>query len=622
MVKKRWLFIIFAILSLLPFSSAVHNITGFVNDSFDEISADGRIITLWNFSGGVNNNLTDTIGVGGRSERANAYSIDCELLTGGCIVGDILTLKVFNLGDGYATEEKNITVTGAAFDSPTNMTLNTPPEAYPISPVDHGNVSTSTVLFNCSLVDPDDNLQNVTLYGNWSVGWQANETKTVTGDQDYVTFSKTIDQGIYEYGCFVFDNVSIGNYSSNNTFTVDLTQPSISSIMINESYTCGINSQVRVNCTTTDEILTIDQVILQKITPSAVVNYSGIFLGDDTWYADIFVDELGTWKFNCIVNDTSGNEQNLTSPNFQGASNLPDLYINYTSIYLNNTSPMENETILINATVENLGCGIATDTNISFFNGDPGLGGEHLGNHTLTIPGMVWNGSNITWITGMGFRNFFVYADYGNSIIEYNETNNQGNKSFSINSWQEIYGNVSIEKLIGVSGGNLERWQNISFFNGNIFLTDSESDIDWVSLQALGRTIGGGASTNDFSEIDSILNMQNFEDSISNEYTIGQTPKKTETFYIHDDNITDVPYANSTENNNFITGILWDYSDDIDSDGEYDSTDEEDIVFVGKISQQTQGAYGIYDYEVSIPAKLREYKTVESSQIYLYYDLN
>ena len=191
-MKKNFLFLTFFFLILLfPIVSAEHNITGFVKDALDSTSANGRIITLWNFSGGILNNLSDTIGVAGRSKLTNRYSIDCELLTGGCNVGDILTLQIIKIGDNYATEQKNITVTGAAFDSATNLTLNSPPSVTGFFPKNHENISNSLLEFNCSLDDLDNNLENVTLYGNWT-GWHLNETKSVTPAQDYVTFSKII----------------------------------------------------------------------------------------------------------------------------------------------------------------------------------------------------------------------------------------------------------------------------------------------------------------------------------------------------------------------------------------------------------------------------------------------
>jgi hypothetical protein len=81
--------------------------------------------------------------------------------------------------------------------------------------------------------------------------------------------------------------------------------------------------------------------------------------------------------------------------------------------------------------------------------------------------------------------------------------------------------------------------------------------------------------------------------------------------------LTNVSIVNSTNNSNFITGALWDTADD--SDGEFNGS--EDVVFITNISRSTQGAYGIYDYEIRIPALLRNYKTPETTTVVLYLEL-
>jgi hypothetical protein len=624
-LQRRFFFIILIFLSiiLIPIISAAHYITGVANDALNGYDANGRVITLWNYVNGLNNNLTDIIGVAGNSGVANIYLIDCELLENGCNIGDILTVKIFNDGSDYLSEERNVTVTGAGYDVVNNITINSPPEAIPLFPENFGNLSSGLINFNCSLIDLDNNLENVTFYGNWSPsGWGENETKNLSGDQDYVTFTKNLPQGVYEYGFRVFDNLSISNYSLNYSFTVDLTKPVISSILINETYTCGSSPSVRVNCTATDEILGVEKVIIQEISPSGTQNHSAIFLSGDTWYADITINETGTWKFNCIVNDSAGNEENLTSSEMYGYSSLPDLYINYTTIYLNNTSPIENETVLINATIKNLGCGDALNANIGFFDGNPDLGGLNLGNHTITIGNFNSNQANLTWKAQIGTHNLFVFADYWEEISEDNESNNEGNKTFSIGAWQEIFGNFSLNKTIGIQNLNLSKWFNESSFQGSIFIADSESNINWLSLQAIGKTISGTSSTDDFLEIDTLLDMQDFQDSVSIRFSNSQNPKQTDSFLIHQKNILGVPTINSSSDKTFVTGILWDYSDDIDSDEEYDAIDGEDIIFVTKLNASSFGDYGMYDYEIEIPVRLREYKTADSGQVYLYYDLN
>jgi len=602
--------------------SAAHYIVGIVQDSRDgQAFANNHEVILWNPLESINDNLTDIIGPFGNSGVDNFYMIDCELLNKGCNISSILSLSVLNNGDGYISYTKNITITGAGFDIVENLTLNSPPRAYLSYPLNNQNLSTSLINFNCSIEDLDSNLDNVTLYGNWSGTWSANETKFVSGDEKYVIFTKYLEQGFYEYGCIGVDNLSTSNLSDKNiTFSIDTTKPNINSIGINESYSCG-NNQIRVNCTATDQILGIDKVIIQAISPTLNINYTGIFLSENTYYSDVLINETGNWYFNCFVNDSAGNENNFTSDNFNTFSAGPDLRINYNSIYLNKEDPIENESVILNASVENYGCGDANNVIIGFFIENPILGGININNDSISLPGLSSIEANISWNVRIGKNNIFVLADFGNYIAENNESDNEANKTFSINSWQNIYGNATLNKLIGRGNFSLTSWINESNLTGNVFITDSECNVNWLTLKAIGKKIDGSSSSDDFLEIDNNLGMNNFDDSISNEFSNSQIPKKTENFLIHQNEIIGVPVINSSQNYNFITGILWDYSDDSE-DNEYDSSDGEDIVFIGKINKNSEGRYGFYDYEIKIPARLREYKTEESSEVYFYYDLN
>ena len=46
----------------------------------------------------------------------------------------------------------------------------------------------------------------------------------------------------------------------------------------------------------------------------------------------------------------------------------------------------------------------------------------------------------------------------------------------------------------------------------NIFVTDSESDVDWTSLQAIGKNITGSDTIDDFNNIDNNLGTSNYND--------------------------------------------------------------------------------------------------------------
>ncbi len=80
--------------------------------------------------------------------------------------------------------------------------------------------------------------------------------------------------------------------------------------------------------------------------------------------------------------------------------------------------------------------------------------------------------------------------------------------------------------------------------------------------------------------------------------------------------ITNVPIVNSTNGTtSFVTGILWDTSD---GGTQYNGT--QDIVFTSESDTAKQGGRGIYDFEISVPAYMRNYN-VAGSTIAFYIEL-
>ncbi len=116
--------IFFAMIFFLNFVSAAHYVVGYVEDALDGELANGKVVTLWNPANGQGDNVTDTIGPTGNSGQNNIYMIDCEMLTATCSVGDILSLKVFENGNQYVSNIKNVTITPGGYDAVENLTLN------------------------------------------------------------------------------------------------------------------------------------------------------------------------------------------------------------------------------------------------------------------------------------------------------------------------------------------------------------------------------------------------------------------------------------------------------------------------------------------------------------------
>lgn len=85
--------------------------------------------------------------------------------------------------------------------------------------------SNSSIQFNCSASDATM-LSNITLYGNWTGTWQANQTINISGISNSSNFTKTIPEGTHSWNCLSCNNVSNCVFASNNyTITTDTTTP-------------------------------------------------------------------------------------------------------------------------------------------------------------------------------------------------------------------------------------------------------------------------------------------------------------------------------------------------------------------------------------------------------------
>ncbi len=299
--------------------------------------------------------------------------------------------------------------------------------------------------------------------------------------------------------------------------------------------------------------------------------------------------------------------QTLTTPKLlswnitwnRTVSTKPDLIIS--SITFPNASFKENENITVQINITNNGTadasGIGLMLNISLWNGTKSL------KKTQNITGITLNTGeskleNITYVYGLGTYIIDATIDYNNSIDELNETNNNLTTNISISSWALLYGNYSYNITLEKSTGDIFHKWDITTLRGNVYYYDVDSDILPSDLKPLN-------GTNDLTEADQALGMTYFNDSISKLFDRNNdgVPDTYTSFTISDQLIENVPIINSSNTSAFITGIMWDSSD---GGTEYDGT--QDLVFITKLNQSKQGKYGIYDYEIRVPAKLRELK--------------
>ncbi len=491
---------------------------------------------------------------------------------------------------------------------------NDPPNVTMNSPEDNFYSSLNEVNFNCSFSDLDYPVGNLSLFGNFSGVWQEVNRYEV-GSLNHL-FSEIISEGFYFWSCMAEDNSSMQTFGENRTLIVDITAPLINLFELNESSSCG-NTSLIVICNTSDNE-GINKVLLEVSKPGGEVNLS-MNLISGNYTKELFIDEVGDWNFRCISQDNAGNQNFSDFLNVESYSGFPEIYINDSRINFDKGTYIEGETVKVSAYVENIGCVASSNFNVSFFKNSVSFDYQLGLNQSMSLGNFSGEFVNLSYSGFVGRNNIFVFVDSGEEISEHNENNNVANNFFSITLWQKFYGNVTDVKILQFKD-NFTSWSIDESVIGNIFVADSEAIINWLSLKALGRNIFDVEKLNDFSEVDNLFGTTNFNDSISNIYLEDGLVIQKENFFIHKKNISHVPIVNTSSNGNFVTGILWDSSDD-SGDGEFSEGDKEDLVFVTKLNNGAVGEYGVYDYEIKIPVELRSYDSSDTEEVYLYYDL-
>ncbi|MFH1649722.1 MAG: CARDB domain-containing protein [Candidatus Woesearchaeota archaeon] len=288
----------------------------------------------------------------------------------------------------------------------------------------------------------------------------------------------------------------------------------------------------------------------------------------------------------------------------------PDLVVTSGNIAFSPESPIEDDNVVGSANVFNEGLSEAEFFVVRFFNGSI-LPANQIGTDQ-TITNLAYGSNktvNVSFTGRIGPQNIFVQVDSLDNITESYEDNNEANSTLHVTAYQTVLGNVTNNIILDSNNNDTL----INFFKdtgltGTVYFADHGSDVNFITLQALGRNINGISTTNDFSDLDTLLGMSGFNDSITKTWTNSGTPKATDTFNIYGETILNVPIISSSQGSSFVTGILWDMDDDDSFDTEFTIGDKEDIVFVTKVSQNTTSMYGTYDYEAKVPALIRQYK--------------
>ncbi len=539
--------------------------------------------------------------------------------------GTYLLTARLNATQNYTAAQANHTLT----------VLDTqPPSVTLIQPFD-GKTSTLALVQFDYLASDNVAVRNCTLY----VDGTANQTNgTITGGTN--RFWQTFNDGVYTWNVGCTDTSgNAANASAARTLNVSIIPPWIPTDA-NHSVNGNVTSQVNAsdNVTTSlnkNEIVTVDtwsHSAPSNANVSGVTAYCEIdsavrgaqlyfeYYTGTNWSADVCpgaqdgvgtfscdlyaqgvtsVSALNALQVRCIDRDADASSSSQATLDYVYVQpdwtliQKPDFAVADANLTLP-VSPSEGETVTLHANVSNIGVVGATALVEFYADGTP------IGNSSVLIDAGGMVEFNQTWTAHVGQSNISVVVDPLGTVSELNETNNNASGLVNVSLWQTYYGNT-YKRFLALASGNqfAYNWSN-SNLQGNIFAADADANVNVLALQALTRTPSGTYNFSELSAADSHLGSAGLPDSINATYSNGGALKATQTFTVFGTPIANVPTVNSTNTSSFVTGILYDTSD---GTGGYDGT--QDLVFITRVNQSHVGKYGTYDYELTVPAFLR-----------------
>lgn len=296
--------------------------------------------------------------------------------------------------------------------------------------------------------------------------------------------------------------------------------------------------------------------------------------------------ESALFRLNGVVNDM---ENTWSAVEFE--IQFIEKFFNFeaSDLELNNTDPVEGETVEATATVENLETGDA-DVPLEFkVEGkvDGSFEELALNEAVFETSGEDQTTVSLEWEAVQGPNEVTITADPDNTIEETDESNNERTETLNVPIYGNIYGQVN--ETITLSDEENVVFERSGTPEGVVYFADIDSDFDFSDLEPV-------PSAEDLEKVDEKLETSSFEDNIENTWSSDGDFVQTEDYPFYDDS---VPVVESTEDSSFTTGIFYE-----DEDGEgIDNTDT--MVFSSQIREDTDGVFeGFYNYEAKIPSQL------------------
>lgn len=235
-------------------------------------------------------------------------------------------------------------VSATTLSNAPNITLN--------SPANFFNSNSTNITFNCSATG-NNALVNITLYGNWSGGWHANETKNLTGVANSTTFTKTISQdGVYVWNCLAYDNASNSSFATlNHTFTIDTINPVVNLEGPENNSVWNKSHEVNFTYNVTDA----NAISSCSLIINGAINQTNFTIERSTTQSFTQFLSNGTHNWGISCNDSAGNVGSsgtyiVIVPDFspEVALNSPVNYFNSTSSTVNFSCSADDDLGLVN----------------------------------------------------------------------------------------------------------------------------------------------------------------------------------------------------------------------------------------------------------------------------------
>ncbi|MCK5107923.1 MAG: hypothetical protein KAQ83_04305, partial [Nanoarchaeota archaeon] len=391
------------------------------------------------------------------------------------------------------------------------------------------------------------------------------------------------------------DNVVFLGEQDNVNPEVKLVSPKVgysngSSVIVPVTFTCNATDDYHLR----NISLYITNANNESFKLNRTQSLDGEIYNETSWTLDLGV---GDYTWNCNAYDFADN-YDWADVNRTVKINYTDLTIS--NIYFSAQEIVEGQNLSIYVNVTNQGTEDAGDfavrLNISLWNGTKNYNGTLYSNYLSLLAGnnqiinFEWNISSGTYI-------FDASVDYLNNVTEGNETNNELSINYTVSSWHTFYGQINSTLFLSDNINNEFMNWTITNPSGNLYYYDFDSSFYPFDLIPLN-------GTNDLEEADIALGLTGFIDSLINLFDRDKDGYSDDsmTLEISGSNVANIPIINSTNNSNFITGILYDSNDGVGYDG------SQDLVFITAVHDNQQGRYGIYDYEVRLPSPLEKLK--------------